>query len=214
VARPVDQRARRADLHDAAEVDDRDAVGEMIHHGDVMRDEQHREVEAPLQRVEQIDDLCLDRHVERRDRLVGDQQRGTDRQGARDADALALPAGKLMRPPVGVFGPERHHVEQLEHAFAPLTRAARHALHVERLGDYIGDAHQRVERAVGVLENHLRVAPEQPQRVAVEQRDVAPREADLARGRLDQPQHAAPDRRLAGAGFASDPEHLARPHRE
>ncbi len=50
-----------------------------------------------LQFRQQIDDLCLQRHVQRRDRLIGHDQRRLQRQRAGDADALALAAGELVR---------------------------------------------------------------------------------------------------------------------
>ena len=46
---------------------------------------------------QQVQDLRLDRDVERRDRLVADDQARLDGERARDADALALPAGELVR---------------------------------------------------------------------------------------------------------------------
>ena len=49
------------------------------------------------QLVEQVEDRRLHRHVERRHRLVGDEDVGTQREGARDRDALPLPAGELPR---------------------------------------------------------------------------------------------------------------------
>ena len=50
-----------------------------------------------LQVAQQVDDLRLDRHVERRDRLVGDDELRVDGERARDADALALAARELVR---------------------------------------------------------------------------------------------------------------------
>ena len=50
-----------------------------------------------LQRLQQIDDLRLDRHVERRHRLVADDQLRLEDHRPRDADALALAAGELVR---------------------------------------------------------------------------------------------------------------------
>jgi hypothetical protein len=47
--------------------------------------------------LQQFQHLRLDRDVERRDGLVGDQQFGLHRQRPRDADPLALAAGKLVR---------------------------------------------------------------------------------------------------------------------
>ncbi len=69
----------------------------MLDDREVVADEQQRQAELVLQIGQQVDDLRLHRHVERRDRLVADDQVGARRQRARDADALALPAGELVR---------------------------------------------------------------------------------------------------------------------
>ena len=50
-----------------------------------------------LQVLHQVDHLRLDRHVERADRLVGDDDLRVGRERARDADALPLAAGELVR---------------------------------------------------------------------------------------------------------------------
>ena len=62
-----------------------------------MGDEQVGQAELLLQVFEQVDDLGLDRDVERRDRLVGDDEIGVGRERAGDADALPLAAGELVR---------------------------------------------------------------------------------------------------------------------
>ena len=65
--------------------------------GEVVGDDQVGEPEPLLEVGEQVEHLRLHRHVERRHRLVGDQQVRLEREGARDADALALTAGELVR---------------------------------------------------------------------------------------------------------------------
>ena len=62
-----------------------------------MRDEDIRQIEVALQVAEQVEHLSLDRDVERRDRLVADDQLRRERERTRDADPLALPAGELVR---------------------------------------------------------------------------------------------------------------------
>jgi hypothetical protein len=66
--------------------------------------------------------ICLDRDVERRDRLVADDQLRVHRQGARDADALPLAAGELVRKAVVVLRVEADDLEQLLHARLDLGR--------------------------------------------------------------------------------------------
>ena len=47
-------------------------------------------LESLAQLHQQIENLGLDRHVERADRLVADDELGLNRERAGDADALAL----------------------------------------------------------------------------------------------------------------------------
>jgi hypothetical protein len=49
-----------------------------------------------LQIFQQVDHLRLDGDVQRRNRFVADDEGGVRGQGAGDADALPLPAGKLV----------------------------------------------------------------------------------------------------------------------
>ncbi len=51
-------------------------VGDVTHHGKIVRDEQQREPEFFFQFNQQVEDLRLNGHVERRNRLVADEQRG------------------------------------------------------------------------------------------------------------------------------------------
>ena len=54
-------------------------------------------MEPLLQVLQQVDDLRLDRDVERGDRLVEHQEARGHGQRARDSDPLALAAGELVR---------------------------------------------------------------------------------------------------------------------
>ena len=148
-----------AELDDHAEVHHRDPVGDVADDAEVVRDEDVREVELVLQVVEQVDDLRLDRDVERRDRLVGDDQPRAQRERPRDADPLALPARELVRVAVDVVGREADDLEQLLHAPAHLAARAL-PVDAERVADDLADALARVERRVRVLEDHLHLAAE------------------------------------------------------
>ena len=97
MAGPAEDRLDRAGFHDLAVIDDHDLVGDIGHHAEIVRDQQHRHVELGLQVAQQLQDLRLDRHVERRRRLVGDQQGGAADQRHGDHRALAQAARKLER---------------------------------------------------------------------------------------------------------------------
>ena len=83
-----------------------------MHDGQVVGDEDVREAVLRLQVLEQVDDLRLDRYVERADRLVAHDELGVQRKSARDPDPLALTAGELVREPVGDVGAQADLAQQ------------------------------------------------------------------------------------------------------
>ena len=93
-------RALVGDLHDLAEIHHGDAVGDVLHHAEVVRDEQEGQAKLALQILQQVDDLRLHRNVERGDRLVADDEARAQHQRAGDADALPLAAGEFVRETV------------------------------------------------------------------------------------------------------------------
>jgi len=84
-------------LDDDAAPHHRDAVADLGCDPQIVGDEEHREVELAAYLVEQLEHLVLYRDIQRRDRLVADQDFRLHRQRSRDADALPLPAGELVR---------------------------------------------------------------------------------------------------------------------
>ncbi len=54
----------------------------MLDHAEIVGDEDVGQVERALQLVQEVQDLGLDRDVQGRDRLVGDDQPGPEDQGA------------------------------------------------------------------------------------------------------------------------------------
>ena len=85
----------------------------MADDAEVVGDEDVGQSELVLQLVEQVDDLRLDRDVERGDRLVEQDQLRIDGQRPRDADPLALAAGELVREAAEVLGMQADPLEQL-----------------------------------------------------------------------------------------------------
>ncbi len=150
----VEIRGRRH-LDDLAEVHDRDGVGDVLHHREVVRDEEVREPEPLLQVLEQVHDAGLDRHVERGDGLVEHQERGVERERASDADALALTARELMRVPVRVMPVQPDERQEL---FDTRAVIAGHLVDDERFRDRGADRHAGIERRVRILEHDLHLA--------------------------------------------------------
>src|SRR6266481_10144863 len=86
-----------AQLDDLAEIHHHHTVAEILHDIEVVADEEVGEAELGLEIDQHVQHLRLDRLVERRHRLVEDDQTWPERQGARDVDALALAARQLVR---------------------------------------------------------------------------------------------------------------------
>ena len=74
----------------------------MLDHAQVVGDEQVGQAELALQILQDVQHLRLDGNIQRRDRLVADDELRAQGQGAGNADALALAAGKLVRVAAGV----------------------------------------------------------------------------------------------------------------
>ena len=199
--RPEDLRLR-TDLDDAPEIHHRHAVGDVTHDGEIVRDEQVGEPPLLLQVLHEIDDLRLDRNVERRYRLVRHDEAGTERDRARDADALPLSAGELMGIAAHDGGRQADAVQQLRDNLAAVRRRADQAVGVERFGDGLQDGAPRAERAARVLEHHLHAPARPTQRGAGRGGDIRALEHDATRGRLDQAHDQAAGRRLAATGLA------------
>jgi hypothetical protein len=190
------------------------------HHGDlvadlrrdpqVVGDENHGELEAGADVLEQRQHLRLHGHVERRDRLVRDQQLGLHGERSRDADALALAARKLVR-----IAPKRrriHSNELHQLAGAGERRSARQAVVARSFHDRLADRAPGIQRAIRVLEHDLNPAAQRAQLPRTHRREVDLPEADFARSRLDEAQDAASHRRLARPRFADDSQRLALAH--
>ena len=96
-----------------------------------------------LQLEQQVDDLRLHGHVERRDGFVRDDERGVQGEGAREPDALPLAAAELVRVAARERRVETDERQQLGDPGAPVRLRA-DAVDVERLLTMLSDAHPRV----------------------------------------------------------------------
>ncbi len=178
-----------------------------------MGDEQQCQTHLVAQVFEQVQYLRLNRDVQRRDRLVGQDQLwlGHDRPG--DADALPLAAGELVRVAVVVLGVEPDHFHDLAHATSPLHLRAE-LVNAQRLADDRAHRTARVQRGVRILKDDLHVAPERSQLAPRPAGDVLPVVDDLPAGGLDQASDEARESRLPAAGLTHQSERLSSLHFE
>src|SRR5439155_14708467 len=111
--------------------------------------------------------------------------------------------GELVR---GVLEPD-----ETQHVARPrVPLGLRHALYLEAEGDVVD--HAAVREQAEVLEDHRRGVPAKVAELRAGRSGHAlPGDLDGTRGRLDQADQRAHERRLAGAREAHDDEYLARP---
>jgi hypothetical protein len=129
------------------------------------------------------------------------------RQRPRDGNALALAAGEFVRITRRETRLQPDQSQQLgDTVVAPFGR--HDVVQGERFGEQLLHGHARIERGVRVLKDDLHLAPERSQLLLIEGENIATVEAQLARGRLDQPQNEASDGGFAAAGFADQRQGL------
>ncbi len=212
---PAQDVAAGALLHHAARLHDDDAVGDLGHHAEVVGDEQHAGAAPLLQLPDQLQDLRLRGHVERRGGLVGDQQGRVEHQGRGDHDALALTAGDLVGIDVDqALGlGQVHGAHDLQHALAAVGLGEL-GVDLQHLGDLVAHRHDRVECGHRLLEDHGHARAAQAaqarglglQHILALEQDLAGGGPQLAR---QQPHHGLGGDGLAGARFAHHAHDLA-----
>ena len=105
--------------------------------------------------LQQVEHHRLHRHVERRGRLVENDEIGLERDRARDADARLLSAGQLMREAVEQIERQADLARQLLAARAQRIAALDVAQPQDRIGDGAHRGEARIEAVGRVLEHHL-----------------------------------------------------------
>ena len=143
-------------LHQHAHVHDCDAIADVLHHAQVVGDEQVGQAVLFLQVLQEVQNLGLHGHVEGGDRLVEDDQLRVQGQGPCDADALPLAAAEGVGIAVQVLRPQSHHAQQIGYPFLQFV-AGGHAVDQQRLAHVLQEVHAGVERGIGILEDHLHV---------------------------------------------------------
>ena len=161
-----------------------------------------------MQVHQQIDDLRLDRHIQRRHRFVADDEFRAQRQGTRDTDALALATGKFMRIGVYQLGTQTHPFEQARDTVLAF-RASRHLVDCQRLADDLTSRHAWIKRRIRVLIDHLHLLPVREHLRLIQVGDFIAFDNDLAIGGLEQLQQCPADGRLATAALADQAKGLA-----
>jgi hypothetical protein len=87
--------ARPADLHQPAEIEHRDTVGQISHDAKIVGYEDIADLPIDLELDQEVEDRRLHRNIERGGRLIADDDARIAGEGARDRDALLEAAREL-----------------------------------------------------------------------------------------------------------------------
>ena len=197
------------DLDHLAQIHHRDARADFSHHRQIVRDEDIGEFVLLLQTREQVDELALLALVDRGKRLIQDQKLWIEDQRARDRDALALARGERIRQFVVEIGREA----DLRHGggdAGPQHLRPLLAADAQAFLDHAADAGPWRERIVRVLEQELELVALGDELPLGKLAERYAAHDDAAAVGPFEPGEEAGQRRLSAAGFADDPEILAR----
>ncbi len=188
VEKPVEHRVTGACFDDPSQVHDGDPVAKVPDHRQVMGDEEEGQIEFPLQFLEKVDDLCLNREVECGYRLVGDEQARLHSQCAGDADPLTLAAREFMGIAEVMLFSKANLFHEAYHAASQLLPGSS-AMDDEGFTDNVSNALTRVQGRKGVLENQLGGTAECGSLSFLQFGEVFPLEQDLScsgRGKAEE----------------------------
>ncbi len=201
--------ARLAGFDDFPLIHDGDAVGDVVDDAEIVGDENHRQSEVLLEGFDEVEDLRLDGDIERGDRFIGDDELGFRGERAGDGDALALAAGELVRVFPHDFGVETDGGHEGFHAVEEGVAFQLRVALADGFSEGGEDRHPRVERGVGVLEDHLEIEPAVADFAAAELGQILAIQDNRAGRRADELHDGPGKGGFSAAGFADEAEDFA-----
>ena len=206
---------RGAELHQIAAVHHRHLVGNVGDHPHVMSHQHAADLALFAQVADELEDLILDGDVQRRGRLIGDDELGIPGEGDGDHHPLAHATGELVRilldAHVRVRDPHRPH--QLE-GLGKGRLAGQVGVGEDGLHQLLLHGEQRIEGGHGILEDETDArATNGPHLVLALAGDELAVEVDVttgdATGRAQQIDDGVADGGFASAGLTDDADDLA-----
>ena len=178
----IENLAAHSFLHHLSRIHDNDLVADLGDHAKVMGDEDNGHSQFIFQFFQKFYNLCLDRHIQGRGRLVRNQKLRITGECHGNHDPLTHAAGKLVRilfdPPFRLVDSDKR--QKLNHSCLPGHRIQIRVL-FQRLVQLILYRKQRVLGGHGVLEDHGDlISPKLLQLLFIHFQNVFSVEKDLA----------------------------------
>ena len=196
-----------ADLHALAQICHHDIGADVLHHTEVVGHKHIRQPHFILQIHQQVQDLGLDRHIQRRHRLIAHDKLRVYRQRSGHADALAPSAVQFVGVGIGHPFGQTHGIHQLRHPAVAVLTVGIQVVYLHGIGDQIRHAHARIQAGIRVLKNHAHFREAIPA-AASHGCHILSAKQHLSSGRLVQTDDCASQSALAASGFAHHTQRL------
>src|SRR4051812_27733692 len=127
-----------------------------------MRDKEISQAKLFLEVLKKVHDLGLDGDIQRRDRLVANDELRLHCKRSRDGDPLPLASRELMGIPAHRFSPEPAKIEELKYSLHSFGAIGSEPMDRQRLQQDLLDGHPGIERSVRILKDDLHPSPHRP----------------------------------------------------
>ena len=150
---PVDF-LRRPDLHNPPPVHHGNPVAQIINDVQIVGNEQHGKIPFPVNIPEQIQNLCSNRDVKRRNRFIRNHKLRVQHQRCSDTHPLPLSSGELLRVTVRIGSIQPDSLQHPVHFLHLLLRRT-DPMGPQRLPQCKSNRLPRIQRTHRILKNSL-----------------------------------------------------------
>ena len=172
-------------LHNMSQIHNCDLMGKRADQSQIMTNKDHTDVLFFLQTHQKLDNRFLYGNVQRRGRLVADQNLRLQGKSSGNTDSLTLSATHVMGITVCKILRKLNHAKKLSCLCVSFASFDLFVVH-QRLCKNVPNFHFGVKGCKGILENHLQILAVFPGFFSGKSCDVFSMVKDLAAGRLIQ----------------------------
>ena len=150
----------RSYFKQTTEVHNADAIRNILDHRQIVSNEKIRQAFLFLQIFKQVDNLGLDGNVQSRNWFIGNDEARFNGQSTRNADTLTLTAREFMRITAGMILVQADRFQQFFNFGTTFFLCLDQTVNIQTFCNDVFNRHTRIERSIGILENHLHVTAE------------------------------------------------------
>jgi hypothetical protein len=202
------ERRLRSGFNDLSQIHYRNAMTHMLDDAEVMGDEEIRVTVTSLKFLDEVENLCLDRNIERRRRLVKDDELWARDQGPGNSNALPLAATEFMRVTIHMLFIQSHFGEARSDPCDDLLTFGK-TVHLEGIPNGLFDQHPRIKGRLGILKDDLEIPSHLSQILPPDLGEIHAVVENLSSIRLEKVQKEKADRGFSTAGLSNESQRFS-----